>query len=120
MKFKNKFNLKNIIYITFILIICLIIVGTWIYFKEITYAIIFGILILLIIYFYFFQSYEIDKDYFIVRYGFIKLKYKYDSISDLLVTKNNITINFKSMGFHINTSDNEAFVNEINKKRGIK
>ncbi len=116
MKYQNKLDKKNIIYIIIVVLISILTLIGILYLEQYLFAIIFIIIILLLLYTYIHTIYELSEDYFIVRYGFIKIKFKYDSIKNINLLNDKIYLKIGISDFIMNVDNPQKVVVELKKR----
>lgn len=116
MKFKFKPEKSNLIFMSSLLILCLMTCLFWLSFREYIYFTIYFVLTLLIGYVYYFTVYVIYENYLVVRLGFINFKFKYENIKSVENIKNGIKINYKNIKFTIYPNNRDIFSVKLNSK----
>lgn len=116
MKYQNKLDKKNIIYITIVVLISILTLAGILYLEQYAFAIIFMIIIVLLLYTYINTTYELGENYFIVRYGFIKIKFKYDNIKKIDLLNDKIYLKIGISDFVMNIDNPQKVVAELKKR----
>lgn len=116
MKFKNKLDKKNITYLVIVVVISILTLLGILYLKQYLFALIFILLVIGLLYIYIDTSYELSKEYFIVRYGFIKMKFKYDKIKNVNLLNDKIYLKIGLSDFILNIDDPKKAMNEFKKR----
>lgn len=116
MRYKNKLDKKNIIYITVIILISILTLLGIFYLKQYLFALIFILLVILLLHIYINTTYEINDEYFIVRYGFIKMKFKYENIKSINLVNDKIYLRIGLSDFILNIDDSKKVMNELKKR----
>ena len=116
MKFKNKIDKKNIIFISLVGVVGLLTFCGMIYLNAYIYAIAFLLLVIFLLGIYIDTSYELAKEYFIVKYSFIKMKYKYEKITKIEILDKKLMIKIGKFDFIINVEKPEKIKKELEKR----
>lgn len=120
MKFKIKHEKSNLIFMTSVILFCLITCVFWIMLREYRYFTIYFILTLLISHIYYFTCYFLEKDYLLFRLGLFNFKIKYKNIKRIEKVKNSIKLYLKYISINIYPNNIDMFYAEINNRmKGI-
>ena len=120
MKYKIKHEKANLLFMSSVIIFCLITCIFWIMLREYIYFFAYLILILIISYIYYFTYYFLEERYLVFKLGFIKIKLKYSKIKKVENLKNNIKLTFNKMSMNIYPNNKDIFYLELNNKmKGI-
>jgi len=116
MKFKIKHEKSNLIFMSSVIILCLVTCVFWFLLREYIYFIIYFLLTLVISHMYYVTYYFLEKDKIIFKLGFIKIKIKYKNIKKIENLKNSIKITFNNFSMNIYPDNKDIFFAEINSK----
>lgn len=84
--------------------------------KEYVVAGIYLLVITILWHTYYYTFYTILDNYLVIKWGFIKLKIKYERIKEIKKETKYCVIEFKRFKLHINPENEDEFVKEIKKK----
>ncbi len=116
MKFKAKYEKNNLVFMSSIILLCLVVCVLFIVLKNYLYSIIYFILTLIIIHTYYFASYELGKDKLIIQMGFLKIKFRYEFLWKVEKNNKGVKVTNKNFSFTIYPDDQTKFIRELNKK----
>ncbi len=116
MRYKVKYEKSNLIFMSSILILCLIMCIFFVILNEYVYCTIYAILTLILIHTYYFTTYTLDKEALVIRLGFIPIKIKYEHIWNVESVSNGVKITTKSFPITIYPDEIKNFVKELKKK----
>lgn len=121
MKYKIKHEKSNKVFMSSVIILCLVTCLFWFLLREYIYFSVYILLTILISYIYYFTYYYLLEDKLIVRLGFIKIKIKYSKIKKVENLKNSIKLYFNNWNVNIYPNNKDIFYGDIlNKMKGIK
>ena len=116
MKYKIKHEKGNLVFMTSVIIMCLITCGLWLMLKEYTYFSIYLIITLLIAIFYYFTYYYLKDNYLIIKVGFINVKIKYKKIKKIDNLQNSIRLTYGKISMNIYPNNKDIFFAELSSK----
>ena len=120
MQYKIKHEKSNIVFMTSVMIMCLLTCVIWFVLREYSYFIIYLIATLLVFHIYYFTYYYIKENYLLIKLGFIKIKFKYKNINNIENKKEGIKLKFNNLSMNIYPSNKDIFYAELlNKVKGI-
>lgn len=118
MKYKVKYDKFHLIFMTILLLLCFVSCLLWLKLNKYGYfGIYFGASIILG-YVYYFTSYELRKEYLIIKLGFIPIKIKYKDILNIKENKGNITLKLKNYSLNIYPENKEEFSKNLKSRSG--
>ena len=114
MKFKEVPPKNNLILMFFIMVTLTFISIGFLILKKYYYFIIYILFTVLLIYFYLFTYYVLEKEYILIKSGFLKIKIKYSDINNLEESKASIKIISKKIKYILYPDKKDKFMKEIN------
>jgi len=119
MKYKVKHEKSNLTFMTSTLILCFITCIFWLILKEYIYFGVYLVITLLIAYFYYFIIYILNKNFFIIRLGFINIKFNYKKIKKIEKLESGLKIYFEKIKITVYPHNKDIFyVNIKDKMKG--
>ena len=120
MKYKIKYEKSNLVFMTSVIILCLITCVFWFILKEYNFCAIYFFLTLILAHIYYFTYYYLNEKKLVIKLGFIRFKIKYSSILKVENKNAGIKLFFKYMSMTIYPCNKDVFFSElINKVKGI-
>lgn len=116
MKYNYNFKGSNLCLVVFLVIVYLFNCIVWLLFRKYVMFLILVLLALFVMYLYFYTYYTLEKDYFVIHLGFIKIKTKYKDILDVKKENNKVTFKTINFDFSIYPVPEDKFIKEINSK----
>ena len=118
MKYKVAYNKFHLIFMTSILLLCLISCLLWLQFDKYLYFSIYFILSIGLGYIYYFTSYELRKEELIIHLGFIPVKIKYKNILEIKEENQAVVIKNLSSKLKIYPEKRQEFIKELKIRSG--
>lgn len=116
MKFKVKHGKSNLIFMSSVIILCLVTCIFWLMLREHIYFTVYFLLTLIISHIYYFTFYYINDNYLKIKLGFINIKIKYNKIFKIESLEKCINLVFKSFNMKIYPNNKDIFYTELNNK----
>lgn len=116
MKFKVKHEKSNLIFMSSVIILCLVTCIFWLMLREYIYFIIYFLLTLIISHIYYFTNYYIKDNYLKIKLGFIKIKIQYEKMIKIENLEKSINLKFKNFDMKIYPNNKDIFYVELNNK----
>lgn len=116
MKNKIKHEKSNLMFMSSVLLLCLVTCIFWLILKEYLYFIVFFLSTLLIGYIYFYTFYEIKDKYLLIKLGFISVKIRYTNIKDIVKVDKSIKLVFNKISMNIYPHNIDMFYVDLKRK----
>ena len=121
MKYRIKHEKSNKIFMTSVIILCLVTCMFWFILREYIYFSVYLFLTLLISYIYYFTYYYLKEEYLVIILGFIKVKIKYQKIIKIENLKNSVKLYFNGLSMDIYPNNKDIFYADmLDKMKGNK
>lgn len=119
MKIKNSLDKRGKKFIATVSIISFLTFVGIIYLNEYLYALSFLFVFTFLLILYIDTSYEITKQHFIVKYSFIKIKYKLEDITNVDVIDNKVMIKIGMLDFIITSDEANKIKKALKPKKKV-
>ena len=120
MKFKVSVGKGNFIFMTFLIVLCLVTCVFWFILDKYIIFSIYLLLTIILAHMYYVTSYTIDNKKLIVQLGFVKIKIDCQKIKNVKKEENNkVKIEFKKLSLNLYPLNQDLFIDAINKEKKI-
>lgn len=116
MKYKERPPKNNLILMFFIMSALIFVSVGFLILKKYSYFLFYLTASIILIYSYLFTYYFLEKDYLLIKLGFVKVKIEYKNILSISETNEKLVIFTKKNKFNLYPNPKDKFIKELNKK----
>ncbi len=121
MKFKVSAGKGNFVFMTFLIILCLVTCIFWFILDKYIIFSIYLLLTIILAHMYYITSYTVTNKKLIVQLGFIKIKIDCQKIKNMKKEANNkVKIEFEKFSLSLYPLNQDLFIEAINKEKKVK